>query len=212
MRIRLVLADDHPIVLQGLAQLFGLEQDLEVVEHCLSGEAAVAAVERHRPDVLVLDVRMPGIDGLAVLRELRRRRAPTRVLLLAAELDEDDVVEAVRLGVRGIVLKEMAPQQLVQAVRQVHAGELVVDSRSVVRALEKVVRQEASSRRVASLLTPREMEIVRMVAAGLRNKEIAARLSISEGTVKIHLHNTYEKLRVDGRVELMLFAQEHGLA
>jgi DNA-binding NarL/FixJ family response regulator len=133
------------------------------------------------------------------------------VLLLTAAIDEDEVVEAVRLGARGIVLKEMAPQRLVQAIRQVHAGELVVDNRTVVRALEKVVRRETGTRRLASVLTPRELEIVRMVASGLRNKEIASRLTISEGTVKIHLHNTYEKLKVDGRLELMLFAQDHGL-
>lgn len=211
MPIRLVLADDHPIVLHGLEQLFRLEPDLAVVARCTEADEALRAVEEHGPDVLVLDIRMPGKDGLAVMRELRQHRAAVRVVLLTAAIDEDEVVEAVRLGARGIVLKEMAPQRLVQAIRQVHAGELVVDNRAVVRALEKVVRRETGTQRVARILTPREMDVVRMVAMGLRNKEIAARLSISEGTVKIHLHNTYEKLEVDGRLELMLFAQEHGL-
>jgi DNA-binding NarL/FixJ family response regulator len=209
--ITLVLADDHPIVLHGLEQLFRLEPDLQVVARCLEADEAIRAVREHTPDLLVLDIRMPGKDGLDVLRELSRTRSTTRVLLLTAAIDEDEVVEAVRLGARGIVLKEMAPQRLVQAIRQVHAGELVVDNRTVVRALEKVVRRETGTRRLASVLTPRELEIVRMVASGLRNKEIASRLTISEGTVKIHLHNTYEKLKVDGRLELMLFAQDHGL-
>lgn len=209
--ITLVLADDHPIVLHGLEQLFRLEPDLRVVARCLDADEALRAVREHAPDLLVLDIRMPGKDGLEVLRELSRARLGTRVLLLTAAADEDEVVEAVRLGARGIVLKEMAPQRLVQAIRQVHAGELVVDNRAVVRALEKVVRRETGTRRLAAVLTPRELEIVRMVATGLRNKEIAARLAITEGTVKIHLHNTYEKLKVDGRLELMLFAQEHGL-
>jgi DNA-binding NarL/FixJ family response regulator len=209
--IRLVLADDHPIVLHGLEQLFSPESDITVAARCLDAASALAAVAEHRPDILVLDIRMPGTSGLDVMRELRRRNETTAVLLLTAAIDEDEVVEAVRLGVRGIVLKEMAPQRLVETVRQVHAGELVVDNRAVVRALEKVVRRETGTRRVASILTPRELEIVRMVATGLRNKEIASRLTISEGTVKIHLHNTYEKLKVDGRLELMLFAQEHGL-
>lgn len=211
MAITLVLADDHPIVLHGLEQLFRLEPDLQVVARCLEADEAIRAVREHTPDLLVLDIRMPGKDGLDVLRELSRTRSTTRVLLLTAAIDEDEVVEAVRLGARGIVLKEMAPQRLVQAIRQVHAGELVVDNRTVVRALEKVVRRETGTRRLASVLTPRELEIVRMVASGLRNKEIASRLTISEGTVKIHLHNTYEKLKVDGRLELMLFAQDHGL-
>jgi DNA-binding NarL/FixJ family response regulator len=209
--IRLVLVDDHPIVLQGLEQLFGLEPDFAVVASCLGGEEALEAVEQHRPDVLVLDVRMPEKDGLAVLRQIRKRLRPVRVVLLTAAMEEDEVVEAVRLGVRGIVLKEMAPQRLVHCIRRVHAGELMVDNRTVARALERVARREAGTQRLAALLTPRELEIVRMVAGGLRNKEIAARLSISEGTVKIHLHNTYEKLDVDGRLALMLYAQEHGL-
>jgi DNA-binding NarL/FixJ family response regulator len=209
--IRLVLVDDHPIVLQGLEQLFGFEPDMEVVARCLSAQQALSAMEEHRPDVLVLDIRMPDEDGLAVLRELHTRRIRTRVILLTAAVDEDEVVEAMRLGVRGIVLKEAAPQNLVDAIRRVHAGETVVDHQAVVRALEKVVRREAGTRRLAAVLTARELEIVRMVVAGLRNKEIATRLTISESTVKIHLHNTYEKLKVDGRLELMLFAQEHGL-
>lgn len=209
--IRLVLVDDHPIVLQGLEQLFGFEPDMEVVARCLSAQQALSAMEEHRPDVLVLDIRMPDEDGLAVLRELHTRRIRTRVILLTAAVDEDEVVEAMRLGVRGIVLKEAAPQNLVDAIRRVHAGETVVDHQAVVRALEKVVRREAGTRRLAAVLTARELEIVRMVVAGLRNKEIATRLTISESTVKIHLHNTYEKLRVDGRLELMLLAQEHGL-
>ena len=209
--ITLVLADDHPIVLHGLEQLFRLEPDIEVVARCTTGAEALRAVARHDPDIVVLDVRMPGQDGLEVMRELQRRRLAARIVLLTAAIDEEQVVAAVRLGVRGIVLKEMAPQRLVQVIRQVHAGDLVVDHRTVVKALERAVRQEAGTRRVTDLLTPRELEVVRMVASGLRNKEIASRLAISEGTVKIHLHNTYEKLDVDGRLELTLFAQEHGL-
>ena len=100
---------------------------------------------------------------------------------------------------------------LVQCVRKVHQGEQWLDNRSVVRALEKVARREAGVARLAGLVTPRELQIVRMIASGLRNKEIAARLSISEGTVKIHLHNIYEKLAVDGRLELLVYARQHGL-
>jgi len=209
--IRVALADDHPIVLHGLEQLFNLEPDFAVVARCSDASEVLPAVEALKPDILVLDVRMPAMDGLAVMRQLRERQAPVRVVLLTAAIDEEAVVEAMRLGVRGIVLKEMAPQHLVQAIRRVHAGDLVVDNGSVVRALAMVVQKEAASERATRLLTPRELEIVRMVATGQRNKEIAARLAITEGTVKIHLHNTYQKLGVDGRLELMLFAREHQL-
>jgi DNA-binding NarL/FixJ family response regulator len=209
--ISLVLADDHPIVLEGLVQLFRLERDFRVLARCTSGGEALVAVRRHRPDVLILDVRMPDKNGLAILREITGEQLRTRVVLLTAALTEDEVLESIRLGVWGLVLKEMAPQTLVECVRQVHAGDRWLDTRSVVRALEEISRRESGVGRLAALLTPRELDMVQMIANGLRNKEIAARLSISEGTVKIHLHNIYEKLQVDGRLALLLYAQEHGL-
>jgi len=211
MPITVALADDHPIILDGLEQLFQREEEITVVARCRDGEETLRAVRQHRPDILILDLRMPVKDGLEVLRELGREKLPTRVVILTAGLDEDDVLEATRLGARGVVLKEMAPQLLVQAVRKVAAGEQWLEKRSFGKALEKMLRREAGARQVAGVLTPREIEIVRMVAAGLRNQAIADKLHISEGTVKIHLHNIYEKLEVDGRVALTLYARDKGL-
>jgi DNA-binding NarL/FixJ family response regulator len=211
MPASLVLADDHPIVLDGLERLFTGQADLAVVARCVDGTEALRAVREHRPDVLVLDVRMPGLDGFAIIRELRREALPTRVVLLSAELDEDQVLEAMRLGVRGVVLKEMAPRMLVECVRKVVAGEQWIERRSLGRALDRMLRREAGLREVAALLTAREIEIVRLVAEGLRNQAIAERLHISEGTVKVHLHNIYEKLGVDSRVALTVYAREKGL-
>jgi DNA-binding NarL/FixJ family response regulator len=206
-----VLADDHPIVLDGLENLFRLESDFRVVARCINGEECLEAVRRFQPDILVLDIRMPGKDGLAVLRELHRERLPTKVVLLAAALEEDEVLEALRLGVRGMVLKELAPQMVVQCVRKVHAGEQWLEKQAVGRALDTLLRREAGEREAASILTPREIEMVGMVARGLRNKEMSDRLAISEGTVKIHLHNIYRKLKVENRVELILYAQSKRL-
>ncbi|OGU09817.1 MAG: hypothetical protein A2W29_05520 [Gemmatimonadetes bacterium RBG_16_66_8] len=211
MPIRLVLADDHPIVLDGLENLFRLESDFRVVARCVNGEECLEAVRRFQPDVLVLDIRMPGKDGLAVLRELRREQQPTQVVLLAAALEEDEVLEALRLGVRGMVLKELAPKMVVQCVRKVHAGEQWLEKQAVGRALDTLLRREAGEREAATILTPREIEMVGMVARGLRNKEMSDRLAISEGTVKIHLHNIYRKLKVENRVELILYAQSKRL-
>jgi two-component system, NarL family, nitrate/nitrite response regulator NarL len=211
MPIRLVLADDHPIVLEGLEQLFRAQQDFAVVARCQDGAETLRAVRQHRPDVLLLDIRMPAPDGLPVIRELQRDGLPTRIVLLTAALEEDDVVEAVRLGVKGVVLKEMAPQMLVECVRKVAAGEQWIERRSLTMALDKVLRREAGFREVSAVLTPREIEIVRLAAQGLRNQAIADRLHISEGTVKVHLHNIYEKLGIDGRVALTLYAREKGL-
>ena len=211
MSIGLVLADDHPIVLDGLEHLFRLEKDFKVLARCRDGEETLQAVRKHHPGVLILDLRMPGKGGLAVLREVKREKPPTRVVLLTAEMGEAEALEAIRLGVNGVVLKEMAPKLLVQAIRKVHAGGQWLEKRSFGRALETMLRREAGARQVAGILTPRELEIIRLVASGLHNKEIAEKLTISEGTVKIHLHHIYEKLHVDGRLELTLYAQDKGL-
>jgi DNA-binding NarL/FixJ family response regulator len=209
MTIDLVIADDHPIVLDGLEQLFRLESDLRVLARCRSGEEALRAVRLHRPRVLVLDVRMPGRGGLEVLAELAAEHSSTRVVLLAAALDDTQLAEAVRLGVHGVVLKEMAPQLLLEAVRRVAAGGEWLEQGTLGRALRAVLDRHGDS--TSPALTPRELEIVRLVASGLRNRGIAETLHISEGTVKIHLHNIYEKLAVGGRVELTLQAQRLGL-
>src|SRR5207245_7537764 len=121
--IRLVLADDHPIVLNGLESLFHLEPDFQVVARCVNGEETLAAVRQHRPDILILDIHMPRKDGFEILRELQKDKPRTKVVLLAGALEEDQVLDALRLGVRGLVLKEVAPGLLVECVRKVHAGE-----------------------------------------------------------------------------------------
>ena len=211
MPIRLVLGDDHPIVLDGLENLFRLEPDFRVVARCVNGEECLAAVRRHQPDVLVLDLRMPRKDGLTVLRELHREQHAVKVVLLAAALEEEEVLEALRLGVRGMVLKELAPQMVVQCVRKVHAGEQWLEKQAFGRALETLLRREAGEREAGSVLTPRELEMVGMVARGLRNKEMSERMNISEGTVKIHLHHIYRKLKVENRVDLILYAQSKHL-
>lgn len=211
MAIRLVLADDHPIVLDGLETLFRLEPDFEIAARCVNGDETVVAVRRHRPDVLVLDIHMPRKDGIAVLHELQPDKLPTKVVLLAAVLEEEEVLEALRLGVRGMVLKELAPQMVVQCVRKVHAGEQWLEKHAVSRVVDSLLRREAGEREAANLLTPREIEMVGMVARGLRNKEMSQRLAISEGTVKIHLHHIYRKLKVENRVELILYAQSKRL-
>jgi two-component system nitrate/nitrite response regulator NarL len=210
-RIRVVLADDHVIVLDGLEQLFRLEPEFEVVARSTTAEAALKAVQEHRPDILVLDLVMPGHDGMWVLRELSELNLPTRTLLLTAHVEENRLVEAIRLGVWGIVLKEMAPRMLMECVRKVHAGEKWLEQQSVTRAMERMQKRESEIDRLTRLLTPRELEIVRLASEGLRNKEIGERLSITEGTVKIHLHNIYEKLGVTGRSQLILYATKHGL-
>jgi len=136
---------------------------------------------------------------------------PTRVVLLTAALEEHEVLEAIRLGAQGVVLKEMASHLLVQCVRKVHAGGQWVERHSVSRALETMLRHQDGLRDVTGLLTPRELEIVRLAAQGFRNKRIAETLSISLGTVKLHLHHIFKKLPIDSRLALTLYARDKGL-
>jgi DNA-binding NarL/FixJ family response regulator len=211
MPITLVLANDHPIILDALEEIFHREPDFQVLARCLEGEATLRAVRQHKPDVLILDLRMPKKDGLTVLREMQKEKLSTRVVVLTAALDEDQALEAIRLGASGMVLKEMAPRLLVQSVRKVHAGEQWLEKRSVSLALEKLLKREAAARQIVGILTPREIEIVHMVAEGLCNKEIAERLYITEGTTKVHLHSIYEKVKVNSRLQLARYALEKGL-
>jgi DNA-binding NarL/FixJ family response regulator len=209
--IRVILADDHPLVLNGLYHLLLEHQDFQVLDRCTSGADALAAALRHRPDILVLDLLMPGMDGLAVARALSDTGNPPNIVLLTAQLHEDQLIEALRLGIKGFVLKEMATKLLVECLRRVHGGGQWLEKDSAGKAMAKLVRRETRGREIASLLTPREIEVVSMVAKGFSNKEIGSHLCIAEGTVKIHLHNIYEKLKINRRAELVRFAEEYGL-
>ena len=209
--IRLVLADDHPIILHGLQRLFEHEADFDVVRSCLTGADAIDAVRDTQPDVLVLDLKMQDRHGLDVLRTLKAEGRTCRTVILTAAMRDDEVTAAVSLGVAGIVLKESPPSALVDCVRDVHRGMRRIDKTTLARAHGRGRTTSTVQSDSAPALTPRETEIVRLVAQGLRNKELAQRLSITEGTVKIHLHNIYDKLGVDGRLELVLSAQQRGL-
>jgi DNA-binding NarL/FixJ family response regulator len=208
--IRIVLADDHRIILEGLEQLFRREKDFEVIGTATNGEDALATVRAKKPDVLVLDINMPKGNGLWVLKSVHTEKLKTRVVLLTATLDDDEVLEAMQSGVSGLVLKEAAAVNLVDTVRRVQRGERALEPMLVSRALERLSQRE-EARKIVEVLSKRETEIVKMVAAGLRNKEIALKLSIGEGTVKTHLHTIYEKLGVHGRVELAMYALERGI-
>lgn len=207
----IAIADDHRMVLDGLEQLFNRHHSYHVVAAVTNGIEALAAVRDKQPDVLVLDVSMEGMSGIEVLRHIHEEEIPTRVILLTAAIDDSDVVEAMGFGVWGIVLKESASVQLVRAVDSVMKGERVLEPTLVGRAVEKMSRSTVAEREISRILSPRETEVARMVASGLRNREIAEKLNLSEGTVKSYLHSIYEKLDLRGRVELTLYAREKGL-
>jgi two-component system nitrate/nitrite response regulator NarL len=205
MSIRLILVDDHPLVLKGLEQLLDSSSDFEVLATCGTAADGLAAIEKHQPDVVVLDLKLPGDDGLSLLRRLKSDTPA--VVVLTASQDEDELLDAARLGARGIVLKAMAPRMLEDSIRGVHAGELRLNVAGVDLAARLAQRKQVESD-LSQTLTPRELEIVRLVALHLDNQEISERLTISVGTVKIHLHHIYEKLNVRGRHELQVYLRE----
>jgi len=209
--IRLLIADDHPIVLAGLRGLFEDTQGFQVVASCRDGLTAVESIEKLAPDVAILDLRMPGLTGIEVLRELRKKGLSTRVVILAATIDELDAVDAMRLGARGLILKEMAPTQLLSCVRKVHAGEQWIEKNAVGRAIERLIAQTETVSSLRTLLTDREMTVMKLVAEGMSGKDAAEKLGISYGTVKSHLHSIYGKLGVKGRVGLMNYARQRRL-
>ena len=202
-RITVVLADDHPIVLAGLETLLRREPDLDVIAQCPDGPEAVRAVTEHRPDVLVLDLRMPRMDGLAVLRQLTAAGVSTRIVLLAAVIDEDSLRTVLRLGVHGIVLKEAAANSLVDCIRAVYDGRQWIDIQMIRGAIDNLGGRSPSPELLYAVLSPREKEVVAAVMDGLRNAQNAARLAIAESTVKLHLHTIYTKLQVQSRTALI---------
>ena len=208
MAIRVVLVDDHPLVLGGLEQLLRAEPDFEVLATCGTVEAARQAITTHAPDVLILDLHLPDADGLSLLRLLDPAQPPAVVVLTASQ-DENLLLDAARLGARGIVLKAMAPRILEDCVRAAHRGEYRLNVNGVDFA-ERVQERKSVESELETLLTPRELQIVRLVALRLDNQQIAEKLSISVGTVKIHLHHVYDKLNLQGRHDLQLYLREKG--
>lgn len=207
--MKLIIADDHPIVLDGLEALLE-EARFTVLARCGDGEEVIAALQTHDPDVLILDIHMPGLSGLDVLRRLRAERHSAKVVVMTSSLDDHDLVEAVRLKVDGVLLKRTASHRLIECLQAVNKGEVWIDPEAMQRLIQARSRFESAAQK-ASPLTPRDLDVTRLVASGLRNKEIAHELAVSEATVKMRLHNIYEKLGLGSRTELALFARDNEL-
>jgi two-component system nitrate/nitrite response regulator NarL len=211
--IRVVIADDHKILRAGVSQLLASEPDINVVGEAADGAEAVALVRQLRPDVLLLDLAMPRMNGLDTIRELTASCA-CRIVLLTAHIEKRQILEALQLGARGILLKQTAINLLFKCIRAVMNDEYWVD-RASVADLVLAVRQSPQAMSVPARkqfnLTPREMQVIARVVAGCPNKEIAQQFSISENTVKHHLSNIFDTLGVSNRVELALFATNHHL-
>lgn len=207
---RVVLVDDHTLFREGLRTILQMEDDIDVVADVESAEDIVELVWQLKPDLLLLDIRMPQGSGLDAVPAIVRISPETRVLVLTACDEQEEHVRALMLGAKGVVLKDSARQTLMQAIRTVCRGGFWVDPR-MRRALGDEVAGGAEEGERQVGLTDRELEIVRLVAAGRKNKEVSAALGISERTVKTHLQNIFQKLGVRDRVALVMYALQHGL-
>jgi DNA-binding NarL/FixJ family response regulator len=211
-RIKILIADDHAIFRDALRKLLESDSQIAIVGEARNGPECIKKLGELTPDILLLDLRMPDKNGLAVLEEVNFDTLRTRVIILTAAEASRDVIRAMRLGARGIVLKESAIDDLLESIHRVHAGEIWLDrsmTAELVNAFSASSKSGAGSKKL--LVSEREMEVIQLVAHGFQNKEIGNKLHISEQTVKNHMLNIFDKLGIYDRVELMLYAIHHRL-
>lgn len=213
--INIVISDDHALFREGLRKLLEAEPGMQIVGEAVDGEETVKVVRQLKPHVLLLDLSLPKLSGLEVLAELSKLELQTRTIMLTAGIEREQVVEALQLGVRGIVLKHSALQLLLKSIRCVNEGQYWVGQEGV-SDLIHVLRRLKPSRGVSEAprnfgLSSREMEVIALIVAGYTNKDLARELGISENTAKHHLTNIFDKLGVSNRLELVLYAVDHGL-
>jgi DNA-binding NarL/FixJ family response regulator len=200
-KIRILLVDDHMVMRMGLMTATSGEPDMEVVADAENGAEAVKAYRHHRPDVVVLDLRMPGMSGIETIRQLREEFGNVRILIFSNYASGEEVYQALKAGASGFVVKEMALDRLLEAIRKLYQGEQYIPPEIAMRMGERLLAQ----------LSPRELEVLQLVAKGLSNKEIAAVIRIVEGTVKIHITNILAKLGVSDRTQAIVVAVKRGI-
>jgi DNA-binding NarL/FixJ family response regulator len=205
--IRVLIADDHPVVRQGLRTFLGVQDDIDVVGEAADGAEVVSQAEALAPDVILLDLKMPGVDGLTALEELRGRGVKARVLVLTSASERARVLPVVRAGAAGYLYKDVDPQALVQAIRAVHDGHVLFAP----EAADAMLAPDRGDKG-ATVLTAREREVLVQIALGRSNREIARSLVVSEKTVKTHVSNILMKLGLQDRTQAALYAVRHGLA
>lgn len=201
-RIRVMCVDDHRVMLDGLALLIGRQPDMEVVASATNVEQAVAEYLRVHPDITLMDLQLPGINGVEGIRQIRRVAPDARIVVLTMYQGDEDIYRSLEAGAATYVLKDALSDELVTVIRQVHEGN---------RPVTATVEAQLESRRHQPPLTPREIQVVRLIAEGLRNKEIAVALGISEQTAKVHVKNILSKLRVNDRSAVIAVAARRGI-
>jgi two-component system nitrate/nitrite response regulator NarL len=201
-RITAVIADRHPVVLYGLMSVLSAESDFDVVASCQDGVKCLDAIRELAPDIAVVDILMPGLSGLEILGYLNSELLPTRIVFMTAALEDPELIKVAAQGAHGVVLKEAAPEVLVDCIRQVAEGQKLLR----LAPLNGGSHRNVVSQNLLTTLTDREHQIAQLVSEGLSNKEVGRRLNISDGTIKVHLHNIYQKLAISNRTALAVWA------
>ena len=207
--IRVLVADDHAVVREGLRTFLELQEGIEVVGEAGDGAEAIELAERLRPNVILMDLVMPRLDGLDAMRVLQQGLPEARVIVLTSFADDEKLLPAIRAGAAGYLLKNVQPQELARAIRAAHAGEALLDPAVAARLVEAIAERGSDER--AHQLTPREREVLELIGRGLSNKRIARELGVAEKTVKTHVSHVLGKLGVSDRTQAALYAVRTGL-
>jgi NarL family two-component system response regulator LiaR len=209
--IRVLIADDHAVVRQGLRTFLDLQADIDVVGEAADGEEAVAVAAEHAPDVILLDLVMPRLDGIGALRRLREAAPAARVIVLTSFGEDERLFTALRAGASGYLLKDVEPAELVRSIRTAHGGGAPLSPAVAARVVEELASGGGSGRAPADDLTPRELEVLCLIARGRSNKRIALELGVAEKTVKTHVSHVLAKLGLSDRTQAALYAVREGL-
>lgn len=212
-RINVLIADDHSMLRQGLKQILELENDIVVIAQACNGNEAVQYAEEYKPDVILMDINMPGLNGLQAIAEIKQKMLSSRIIVLTIHEDREYLFKTLQMGAEGYVLKDAEPAVLIEAIRNVNAGQSYIQpnmTMELVKEFNRVTLHD-KEKHLDNNLTAREIEVLELIAEGMINKEIARQLYISEKTVKNHVSNIFKKLNVSDRTQAAIYAFKHNI-